>query len=46
MCETWMAANGIDQADLPPFVDTVPYAPEEIRRLLDEGCAPYESVAL
>jgi len=46
MCETWMAANGIDKTDLPPFVDTVPYAPEEIRRLLDEGYVPYESVEL
>ncbi len=46
MCETWMAANGIDKSDLPPFVDTVPYAPEEIRRLLDEGYLPYESVEL
>ena len=46
MCETWMAANGIDKADLPTFVDTVPYAPEEIRRLLDEGYLPYESVEL
>ena len=46
MCETWMAANGIDKSDLPTFVDTVPYAPEEIRRLLDEGYVPYESVEL
>ena len=46
MCETWMRRNGVQPMDLLPFVDTVPYAPEEIRRLQDEGASLHPSVAL
>ena len=44
ICETWMNSNGVQREDLPAFIDTVPYAPEEIRRLEAEGYAPYDSV--
>ncbi len=46
MCETWMSANGVGRQDLLPFIDTVPYAPEEIRRLEADGYRPYGSVNL
>ncbi|MCZ6829951.1 MAG: DsrE family protein [Gammaproteobacteria bacterium] len=36
VCETWMGGNGINPEELPPFVGTVPYAPAEIKRLMDE----------
>lgn len=41
MCETWMTENGVQSNDLPAFVDTVPYAPEEIERLETEGYLPW-----
>lgn len=37
MCATWMRRNAIAPTDIPPFIDTVPFAPEEIRRLKREG---------
>ena len=46
MCETWMRDNGIEAADVPPFIEVVPYAPEEIERLEDAGYLPYDKVAL
>ena len=35
-CETWMGGNSVAGEDLQPFVKTVRYGPEEIRRLVDE----------
>jgi intracellular sulfur oxidation DsrE/DsrF family protein len=35
-CQTWMGDNGVDEAKLQPFVETVPYAPAELRRLAQE----------
>lgn len=46
MCETWMSRNNIDRSDLLPFVDTVPYAPEEIRRLQAGGYVAHPSVEI
>lgn len=40
MCETWMSENNVEAADIPAFIDTVPYAPEEIERLEAEGYVP------
>lgn len=37
MCATWMRRNDIELSDIPSFIDTVPFAPEEIRRLKREG---------
>ncbi len=41
MCQTWMTNNGIEAGDIPAFIETVPFAPEEIRRLEAEGYTPY-----
>ncbi len=46
MCETWMNENGVELNDIPAFIETVPYAPEEIERLKAEGYQPYDSVKL
>jgi len=46
MCETWMTDNGIAREDLPPFVDVVPFAPEEVKRLEDDGYLPFSRVQL
>ena len=46
MCQTWMNENDIKQSDIPPFIETVPYAPEEIERLKEQGFIPYEPVRL
>jgi len=46
MCETWMKENGIDPGEIPAFIETIPYAPEEIDRLKSEGYVPRESVRL
>jgi intracellular sulfur oxidation DsrE/DsrF family protein len=40
MCETWMQENAVAPTDLPAFVKTVRYAPEEIERLEAEGYVP------
>lgn len=40
MCETWMKANEVAPEDLPAFVKTVPFAPEEIERLEADGYVP------
>ena len=40
MCETWMQANEVAPEDLPAFVKTVRFAPEEIQRLETEGYVP------
>lgn len=40
MCETWMRENDVAPEDIPAFVRTVPYAPEEIERLEAEGYVP------
>ena len=35
-CESWMGGNSVAEEDLQPFVKTVRYGPDEIRRLVDE----------
>jgi intracellular sulfur oxidation DsrE/DsrF family protein len=35
-CQTWMAGNGVNAADLQPFIETVPFAAGEVERLLAE----------
>lgn len=35
-CQTWMGSNGVNEADLQPFVETVSFAPGEVQRLLVE----------
>lgn len=36
VCETWMKGQKIDAKTLPPFIGTVPYAPDAKKRLLEE----------
>jgi intracellular sulfur oxidation DsrE/DsrF family protein len=40
MCESWMSDNGVAPEEIPAFIETVPYAPEEIERLEAEGFVP------
>lgn len=35
-CATAMGSRGIDSNELPAFIETVPYAPDEIARLLEQ----------
>ena len=35
-CQTWMADNGVNETDLQPYIETVPYAAGEFERLLAE----------
>lgn len=37
VCETAMNKRGIKREDIPEFIESVPYAPDEIRRLLENG---------
>jgi intracellular sulfur oxidation DsrE/DsrF family protein len=37
VCETRMRSMKLQKEDLPEFVDTVPYGPEEVKRLEREG---------
>jgi len=46
MCETWMNENGVTQGDLLPFIETVPYAPDEVRKLEAEGYQPFGSARM
>lgn len=37
ICETTMTRMGVERSEVPSFIESVPYAPTEIRRLIDEG---------
>ncbi len=37
VCETAMESLDIDQSQIPTFIEPVPYAPNEIKRLSDDG---------
>ena len=37
VCETAMSKLGVQQEELPAFIEPVPYAPDEMKRLLNEG---------
>jgi hypothetical protein len=41
-----MSDNDVEPADLPAFIETVPYAPEELERLKSEGYLPHPSVQI
>jgi uncharacterized protein len=35
-CISWMTSNKVNPNDLLPFIETVPYGPAEVQRLLNE----------
>ncbi len=35
-CRTWMGSNSVDEKDLQPFVEAVPYGPAEVQQLVEE----------
>ena len=37
ICQTMMGVRGIEQDDLPSFIELVPYGPGEVERLKQEG---------
>lgn len=37
ICETSMSSMGIQRSEVPAFIESVPFAPDEIRRLGNEG---------
>jgi len=37
ICQTMMGARGIEQSDIPSFIEQVPYGPGEVERLKQEG---------
>lgn len=37
VCERWMGENGVLQSDIPPFLETVPFGPDEVKRLSKAG---------
>jgi len=37
ICQTMLGARGIEQHDLPSFIELVPYGPGEVERLKQEG---------
>ncbi len=37
ICETTMSNMGVARSEVPAFIESVPYAPDEIRRLGEEG---------
>lgn len=37
VCETAMDSLGVERAEIPPFIESVPYSPDEMKRLLQEG---------
>jgi uncharacterized protein len=37
ICETSMSSMGVERSEVPAFIESVPYAPDEIRRLGKEG---------
>lgn len=37
VCEVWMRNNNIKRSDLPAFLESVRFGPDEVRRLKSEG---------
>jgi intracellular sulfur oxidation DsrE/DsrF family protein len=37
ICETAMDSLGVDREEIPSFIESVPYSPDEMKRLLKEG---------
>ena len=37
ICETSMSSMGVERSEVPAFIESVPYAPDEIRGLGEEG---------
>jgi uncharacterized protein len=37
ICATWMRLNDITEADIPPFIESVPYGVAELERLRKDG---------
>ncbi len=37
VCETAMTSRGMTREEIPAFIESVPFAPDEIKRLLGEG---------
>ena len=37
ICQQSMSAMGVERSEVPAFIETVPYAPNEIKRLSKEG---------
>jgi len=35
-CSTWLRGHGLESTELQPFIQTVPYGPAEVKRLLAE----------
>ncbi len=46
MCATWLDSVGLDDDDLPAYIQTVPYWRDEIDRLSERGYSRYGSVDL
>lgn len=37
VCETTMSMRGVERQDIPPFIESVPFAPTEIKQRLQDG---------
>ena len=37
ICETWMSKNGLPNAEIPDFIEPVPYGPALIEELIEAG---------
>ena len=37
VCETSMNSRGVKREDIPAFIESVPYAPDEMKKLTEEG---------
>lgn len=46
MCLTWLDSVGLDDGDLPAYIETVPYWRDEVGRLNEQGYSRYGSVDL
>ncbi|WP_101759175.1 DsrE family protein [Oceanicoccus sp. KOV_DT_Chl] len=36
VCRTWMGVHNVDDSQLPPFISTVPFGPDETTRLMEK----------
>ena len=36
ICDTTMSSMGVERSEIPAFIESVPYAPDEIRRLVEK----------
>jgi len=41
ICQVWMSRNGVDAEEIPDFIDSVPYGPAVIDKMVESGSVAF-----